>query len=114
MCSSNKFTLHWYGAPGAILQRATNLANPVWQDVPGSKGMSICEIPMTNTMAFFRVVNQDSFEDTDGDGLDDFTETNGWDIVIDAYGYGSDGLVTRHVTSDPTMTDTDGDGLTDS
>jgi len=112
-CSSNKLTLHWYGAPGLILQQATNLVNPVWQDVPGSKGMSICELPMTNAMAFFRVMNQDSFTDTDADGLDDFTETNGWNIAIDAYGYGSSALVFRHVTSDPTLADTDGDGISD-
>jgi len=114
VCSSNKLSLRWYGAPGLILQQATNLANPVWQDVPGSEGMSICELPMTNTMAFFRVMNKDSFVDSDGDGLDNFTETNGWDIYVDTSGYGDPSLVeVRHVTSDPTMVDTDGDGLTD-
>ena len=112
-CASNKLTLHWYSAPGFILQQATNLANPVWQDVPGSKGMSICELPMTNTMAFFRVMNQDSYADEDADGLDDFWETNGWDIFIDTHGYGTDGLVIRHVTSDPSLADTDGDGIDD-
>ena len=75
--------------------------------------MSVCELPMTNTVAFFRVMNKDSSVDSDGDGLDNFTETNGWDIVIDTSGYGPGALVTRHVTSDPTMVDTDGDGLTD-
>ena len=63
--------------------------------------MSVCELPMTNTVAFFRVMNKDSSVDSDGDGLDNFTETNGWDIVIDTSGYGPGALVTRHVTSDP-------------
>jgi len=113
-CSSNQLSLHWNGAPGYILQQATNLANPVWQDVPGSEGMSLCQMPMTNTMAFFRVVNLDSPVDSDGDLLDNFTETNGWEIFVDTSGYGDPSLVeVRQVTSDPTMTDTDGDGLSD-
>ena len=33
-CSSNHLVLHWNGAPGYTLQQATNLPNPVWQDVP--------------------------------------------------------------------------------
>jgi hypothetical protein len=112
-CVSNKFTLYWYGAPGFALQQTTNLAHPNWLDVPGSKGMSFCELPMTNPMAFFRVANIDAFTDVDADELDDHWETNGWEILIDAHGYGSDGLVTRKVSSDPSNADTDGDGIDD-
>jgi hypothetical protein len=112
-CASNQFTLYWNGASGVKLQQTTNLANPVWQDVPGTEGSSTCQMPMTNTMAFFRLLTQSALDDRDGDGLDDYWETNGWDIIIDTSGYGSDALVTRHVTSDPTRLDTDGDGLTD-
>ena len=55
--------------------------------------------------------------DADGDGLENQVETNGWIIDIDSLGYGLsqiDKLETRHVFSNPEMTDTDGDGLTDS
>jgi hypothetical protein len=112
-CVSNKLSLHWYGAPGFALQQTTNLAGAVWQEVPGSKGMSFCELPMTNPMAFFRVANIDAFTDLDADMLDDHWETNGWDIIIDAHGYGTDGLVTRKVSCDPSNADTDGDGIED-
>ncbi|MFQ5979122.1 MAG: PKD domain-containing protein, partial [Candidatus Heimdallarchaeota archaeon] len=43
--------------------------------------------------------------DTDGDGLVDSFEVEGWDIEVNG--------VIIHVTADPTMTDSDGDGLTD-
>ena len=44
-CASNHLVLHWNGASGVKLQQATNLANPVWQDVPGSEGASHCAFP---------------------------------------------------------------------
>lgn len=113
-CTSNKLTLFWYGAPAIELQQATNLANPVWLDVPGSKGMSFREIPMTNPLAFFRLVDKDPSGDIDADGLDEFTETNGWFIAIDTSGYCDPRIVElRRVTSDPNLADTDGDGLDD-
>jgi hypothetical protein len=113
-CASNTLTLHWSGAPGFALQQSTNLTNPVWQVVPGSKGMSVCELPMTNLMALFRVANLDAFTDLDADGLDDFWETNGWTIVVDTSGYNDPGLIElRRVTSDVTLTDTDDDGIED-
>lgn len=58
-----------------------------------------------------------SSDDTDGDGLTDSVEVNGWNIVIDAGGYGTLAdaalLETRLVTSDPNVADSDNDGLTD-
>lgn len=113
-CTSNKLMLRWDGAAGATLQQATDLAHPIWQDVPVSAGTNACEIPMTNAMAFFRLVSTGAALDGDGDGLDEFTETNGWFIVVDSAGYGDPGLVERRfVTSDPALADSDGDGLSD-
>src|SRR5690606_36626024 len=41
-------------------------------------------------------------------------ETEGWDIAVDLYGFGSTGnLTVIGVTSDPYDADSDGDGLTD-
>ncbi len=55
--------------------------------------------------------------DKDGDGLTDSVEINGWQIVIDAGGYGTLAdaslLETRLVTSNPDIADTDNDGLND-
>lgn len=55
--------------------------------------------------------------DSDGDGLTDVQESEGWTIVIDLLGYGTDAqgslLTTRTVTSNPNAADTDGDGLDD-
>ncbi len=111
-CSSNKLTLLWDGAPGTKLLQATNLAGAFWQEVPGSDGANSCDLPMTNAAGFFRLISQNTTGD--GDALDDFTETNGWTIAVDAYGYGEPALVElRHVTSDPRVADTDGDGLDD-
>ena len=75
-------------------------------------------LPNANTIGHqITVTAVDLILDTDGDGFADGDEEIGWDITIDALGYGSDGagrlLIMRHVTSDPTMEDTDGDGLDD-
>lgn len=54
--------------------------------------------------------------DDDGDGLQNSEEINGWQITIDAGGYGLDAtdfIEVRQVTSDPNQVDTDSDGLTD-
>ena len=54
--------------------------------------------------------------DADNDGLENQLEIDGWTIDIDSLGYGLsqiDKLETRHVTSDPELTDTDDDGLSD-
>ncbi len=75
-------------------------------------------LPNTNIIAQqVTVTAVDLVTDSDGDGFADGDEEMGWDITIDALGYGSDGagrlLIMRHVTSDPTMQDTDADGLDD-
>ncbi len=52
--------------------------------------------------------------DSDGDGLSDAQELNGWEIAVDAAGVGGEGGPLRlMVTSDPRLADTDGDGLSD-
>lgn len=61
--------------------------------------------------------------DTDGDGLSDIKEIEGWLIKIDPFGFGLDSrnttnsgadvIVTYTVTSDPNIADTDDDGLND-
>jgi hypothetical protein len=109
--SSNKLILRWTGATGVNLQQATNVAGPIWLDVPGSDGASACVIGMTNARAFFRL--EDQRAPGDADGLADWFEDRGWDIFLDTHGYGSDGLVIRHVTSSPSLADTDADGIDD-
>ncbi len=47
-----------------------------------------------------------SVTDTDGDGLYDAEEANGWDVYVD-------GVFVTHVTSNPSAPDTDLDGLPD-
>jgi hypothetical protein len=47
--------------------------------------------------------------DTDGDGLGDGIEVNGWNIAVST----GDGILQIHVTSDPGSWDTDADGLSD-
>jgi hypothetical protein len=49
--------------------------------------------------------------DTDGDGLTDDREREGWDVQV-VYP-GNSNTTVYHVTSDPGEKDTDGDGLTD-
>ncbi len=113
-CSSNKLILHWSGGPGIKLQQVTDLANSNWLDLPGTEGASSCELPTTNAAAFFRLLSPGAPVDADADGLDTFTETNGWIIAVDTSGYGDPQLVElRHVTSDPGLADTDGDGISD-
>ncbi len=55
----------------------------------------------------------DDGTDSDADGLTDFVETNGWEIAVDADGFGTDHLSTRSVASNRLVPDTDGDGLDD-
>ena len=56
--SGNTITLFWNGGPGIKLQKTTSLANPSWQDVPGSDGLSSIELPRTDPTAFFRLLKQ--------------------------------------------------------
>lgn len=55
--------------------------------------------------------------DDDGDGLQNTEETSGWEIIVDANGFGlladASLLERRMVTSDPDLFDTDNDGLSD-
>ena len=44
----------WEGGPGIKLQKTTSLANPDWQDVPGTTGQSLAILPQTDA-AFFRL-----------------------------------------------------------
>jgi hypothetical protein len=74
------------------------------------------EIPSVPDIAFWSL-GQIGGIDSDGDGLSDLQESEGWKIVIDLHGYGTDAqgslLTTRIVTSNPKVADTDGDGLDD-
>lgn len=55
--------------------------------------------------------------DTDGDGLSNQQEVDGWTILVDFEAFGpnasTDKLSQIDVTSDPSKVDTDGDGVTD-
>ncbi|MCB9854214.1 MAG: IPT/TIG domain-containing protein [Phycisphaerales bacterium] len=56
--------------------------------------------------------------DSDGDGMSDERELEGYEVWVDAFGFGlggdTFGNITRYrVFSDPTLADTDGDGLND-
>lgn len=68
-------------------------------------------------VAFTCVDGSREDSDTDGDGLRDVEETQGWEVVVDEQGFGRDVdaefLTRRNVTSDPLRADTDGDGLDD-
>ena len=63
-CASNYLVLHWSGTSGVKLQQATNLANPVWLDVPGTVGGNSCALPMTNAVAYFRLYDAGSAQTT--------------------------------------------------
>lgn len=62
---------------------------------------------------------EDDGTDTDGDGVTDAQEREGWEVWIDSFGQASSGQDTYlnvlhyRVTSDPTRDDTDSDGLND-
>ncbi len=66
---------------------------------------------------YFKTLEKNGSDDTDGDGLTDQEEFAGWRIAVDMHGYGTDALgkflISQHVTSDPTQADADGDGLDD-
>ncbi len=49
--------------------------------------------------------------DSNGDGLPDRVQEEGWTIFVDETGDGQ--FTTRHVTSDPNAVDTNGDGVSD-
>ena len=51
-----RVTLRWKAAPNVLLQRATRLTNPDWEEVPFTQGdSSYGEAVSDSTMAFFRL-----------------------------------------------------------
>ncbi len=56
--SSNSLSLSWPGRLGVRLQRADNLTNPNWQDVPGSAGVSNALVPFTGPSGYFRLFGE--------------------------------------------------------
>lgn len=52
----NTITLTWATTNDVRLQKAANLVNPVWQDVPESEGTNTLTLPMTEAKSFFRLV----------------------------------------------------------
>jgi hypothetical protein len=53
--SGDNICLSWNGAPGIKLQKTASLSAPIWEDVPGSDGVSQIELPCTGPAAFFRL-----------------------------------------------------------
>ena len=47
--------LTWEFAPGFVLQRAASLSPAVWSDVPDSEDRDSVELPLTNSIGFFRL-----------------------------------------------------------
>jgi hypothetical protein len=54
--SGGMMTLTWATTNDIRLQRATNLVNAVWLDVPESEGTNTLTLPITEAKAFFRLV----------------------------------------------------------
>jgi len=48
--------LTWNGGPGIKLQKTISLANPNWQDVSGSEGLSQIELPCAEAAGLFRLI----------------------------------------------------------
>jgi hypothetical protein len=71
-----------------------------------------------NNVTLVKVEEEQTFTDTDGDGLTDEEEMLGWNVTS-VNSTGGSGLftigevVTYHVTSDPRLADSDGDGVAD-
>lgn len=54
--SAGTMTLTWATSNDVRLQKATDLVNAVWQDVPESENTNTVTLPMTEPTAFFRLV----------------------------------------------------------
>jgi hypothetical protein len=54
--SNGMMTLTWATTNDVRLQKATNLVNAIWLDVPESEGTNILILPITEGNAFFRLV----------------------------------------------------------
>ena len=48
--------LDWTGEAGASLQKCGSLVAPLWQVLPGTTGASHYEEPVTNSAAFYRLI----------------------------------------------------------
>ena len=54
--SGSNISMTWIGASGLKLQRTTSLASPiVWEDVPGTDGVSNIVLPATGAPTFYRL-----------------------------------------------------------
>jgi hypothetical protein len=54
--SGDSVTISWNGGPGVKLQKTSSLANPDWQDVAGSDGVSQIILPRNEAATFFRLI----------------------------------------------------------
>jgi hypothetical protein len=54
--SANQIRLSWVRRPGIRLERAADLTNPVWEDIPLTEGQCSISLPATEPSAFFRLV----------------------------------------------------------
>jgi TolA-binding protein len=52
--TATQASLAWTGAPRVRLQKATDLRNPVWQDVAGTAGMTNATDPRVSTPLYYR------------------------------------------------------------
>jgi hypothetical protein len=56
--AGDKLVLSWKGTSGTKVQRTTSLTNPNWNDVQGSAGQSVLEVPLSNGSEFFRLLKE--------------------------------------------------------
>lgn len=54
--SGGNVTITWNGSPSVKLQKTPTLANPNWQDVPGSLGSSTATDAISGAAAFYRAI----------------------------------------------------------
>ncbi len=92
----------------STFETARSYLVPVEPSVPGKTDVEVFD-------SKGRLINPRG--DSDGDGIPDEDEVNGYTITVDTNGFAVVGdteqLEVRFVTSDPRFADSDGDGLTD-